>query len=87
MKDAGSTEHTWCLGKMKEAIFPAKEQVDGGMIELGTQKEKQVLHRKIPRLTLDILSLKSPSAVRWIALELRRKIQTSVRDLEIVHSL
>lgn len=29
----------------------------------------------------------SPNAVRWIALELRRKIQTSVRDLEIIHSL
>lgn len=72
---------------MKESIFLAKEQVDEGMIELGTQKEKQVLHRKIPRSTLDNWNLKSPSAVRWIALELRGKIQTSVRDLEIIHSL
>lgn len=57
MQVADSIEHTWHLGKTEEATFPAKEQVDGDMTELGTQKEKQILHRNILSSTLGILSL------------------------------
>lgn len=48
---------------------------------LGTQKEKRDLHRKIASSTL---SVKSPSGVKWVTLELKGKTQASVRDLEII---
>lgn len=45
-----------CFWVKKEAILLSKGQMDGGMTDLGTQKEKHILHRKILGPTLDILS-------------------------------
>lgn len=57
------------------------------VLRLGAREEKHISHRKVISSTLDILSLGSPSRVRWIALELRKIIQASVRDVELIHSV
>lgn len=41
MQGVDSIEHTWHLGKTKEATFPAKEQVDGVITELRTQRKSK----------------------------------------------
>ena len=80
IQDADSSD-TWGLGKTKEDIFLATEQVDADTVEARSPKGKASLIYAKHKFSFGCSEFKEPKKVRWLALELRgekktRKCQT-----------